>query len=411
MLDVLLSSTGLERSRLAELLGINPSMFSEWVDGRRSLPDSLVPMLASIVGLQPDKVVDRPSDKRRPAVEGDILPAIWFKMRADALTDADRECVLLIRQLGFLVDQLEQATDRPTSGWEVLFETIRREVDFQAPPREQGRSAAHIFLAHSGLSHGANGIGEVFRGNLRALGLLVVESPISDSKLEGCSFYVGGQPKQRPCIFANTHSTTWFRRNAILLHELAHAIFDAAQSGASLDFEDGEQFNSVLEQRAEAFAQETLLPERVLRHVGQLQGIKWDALTPASLAELMAATHTEKRAVLAAASDSGLIDAEQVFAYSNFDVQPTLHELTPHALSTREWAKKYPETSHWWSGKRTTTVPGRQLLLPVHYIVRVLEAVIQGYISESRAAELLMIEEWDFAERFGEHIQSHSAGE
>lgn len=79
----------------------------------------------------------------------------------------------------------------------------------------------------------------MFRGNLRNKGILVIESSAQDSILEGCSFYVGPSGAERPCVFANSYRTTWFRRNRILMHELAHAIFDVESDIATLDFEAG----------------------------------------------------------------------------------------------------------------------------------------------------------------------------
>ena len=200
---------------------------------QRPIPESYLILLADILGVEPS--ILRMSSKQAQRL-GDLTPAIWYKFRGDELTDADRESVVLIRLLGHFQNEIEDVTGRKAVGWKPLFEAIRQGIDAQAPPSEQGRRAARLFRESTGLSQCATGIGIVFRANLRRLGILIIESPIQESRVEGCSFYVGAHPMDRPCVFANTYHSTWFRRNVILMHEVAHAIFDASSSGASLDF-------------------------------------------------------------------------------------------------------------------------------------------------------------------------------
>ena len=56
-----------------------------------------------------------------------------------------------------------------------------------------------------------------------------------------------------------------------------------------------------------------------------------------------------------------------------------------------------------------TTLPSRSLRLPVSYIARVLDAVRSLAISESKAAEMLMIDEDTFAERFSSVLEGVAA--
>ena len=198
----------------------------------------------------------------------EIEPAIWFKLRSQGLGSADRELVFLVRQLGTFYEELEQVRSQGGSlGWKLAFEQVRLQINAQAPPREQGRLAAQVFRSLLGWNTGRSGIGEILRGSLRNLGILIVESPIKASKIEGCAFPVGAL--QRPCIFANNHGTTWFRRNAVILHELAHLIFDFPSEGAALDVFGTGPKNEISELRAEAFAQEAAIPKEVLAHVAQ----------------------------------------------------------------------------------------------------------------------------------------------
>src|SRR5262249_35746797 len=142
MLANILEFVGVDAAECGELLGISPRVFGEWASGQSPIPESVLPRLATIVGV-------RPSDLRMTAKQarqqGDIVPAIWFKLRGSVLSEIDREYVLLIRQLGYYLDELEEVTQRRAQAWQLLFETTRRATDPQFPPREQGRIAARAF--------------------------------------------------------------------------------------------------------------------------------------------------------------------------------------------------------------------------------------------------------------------------
>lgn len=404
MLKNILDAANLDANRCAGLLGINPSMFAEWVANQRPIPSSFVPRLSTALGVQP-AIFSIPVRSRTNYA--DVAPAIWYKLRGEKLVDADRECVFLIRQLGHFVNELEELTQNRTVGWKSLFEEIRRATDIQAPPRGQGRQAARMFRESRALAQGRTGIGEVFRGNLRNMGVLLIESPIPESKLEGCSFYVGSPSADRPCIFANTHHVTWFRRNVVLMHEIGHAIFDSESGGASLDFGQPEEASDFSEHRSQAFAQEALVPPEVLRHIAQSHGICWKTISADDLALLVARTGVEQRTVVAAAEEAGLIDSELAAGYISIDIGSRLAELTDRALSAEAYIKKLGDaTAKEWIGKRTTTIPSRKLRLPTSWVKSVLQACSDGEISKGKAAEYLMIDEDLFDERFGNVMNS-----
>jgi Zn-dependent peptidase ImmA (M78 family) len=316
---------------------------------------------------------------------------------------ADRELVLLIRQLGTFYEELEQIRSQGSLSWQVTFGQIRKDNDPQAPPREQGRLAAKQFRALRELNKGRMGIGELVRSSLRDLGILIVESPIEASKIEGCAFPAGSS--QRPCIFANSHGTTWFRRNAIIMHELAHLIFDLSE-GAALDvYNETKSLNDTSEARAEAFAQEATIPKEVLLHVAQRHGISWDAPMMASqLAQIVADVHVEVRLIVRAAMEYGLIDKEKGDDLKGLPIHDHLKKISDHALSGREYLIKVGKQAEAWTGKRNTSVPSRTLRLPVNYVKNVVEAYEERLISMGRAAELLMISEDIFAERFDQSL-------
>jgi Zn-dependent peptidase ImmA (M78 family) len=400
MLQVVLDSAGLDAKTCAGLLGISPTVFAEWSAGQRPIPESMVPLLSAVFSV-PSAVL-RAAKPARSAKAEDLTPAIWFKFRGPELVDADRECVVQIRQFGHYLNELESATRNRALQWKTLFESIRSATDLQAAPSEQGRSAARMFREGTSLGHGQKGNGEVLRGLLRSLGILVFETPLRESRMEGCSFYVGAQTASRPCVFANTHHVTWFRRNIVLMHEVGHAIFESAYTGASLDFMDKEIAAEPLEMRAQAFAQECLVPTSVLMHVAQANGIKWTNLSARSLARLVAETQVEQRTIVNAAVESGLVQPELAEELKRIDISKDLHEFSQHALSTEEYLEMFGADAEQWVGKRSTTLSLRPLRLPVGYVNSVVDAYRNCQISSGKAAEYLMIDRSDFTQRFGD---------
>lgn len=403
MLKEILSFAKLNASTCAELLGISPAIFDEWVAGKRAVPESFIPTLSTVLGVDPQTFLG--SRPRKSPATGELMPAVWFKFRGQELTDSDRECVVLIRQLAHFLNELEQVTDEQSVAWRISFENILRNIDHQSPPREQGRHAAKLFRQERGLAQGAVGIGDSIRKYLRTLGVLVVESSVPESTLEGCCFYVGQRPQDRPCIFANTYNTDWFRRNMVLAHELAHAIFDALGEGASIDLRDQDSISNpsitdVQEQRAQAFAQECLVPREVLRHAASSRGLKWDRLTASDLATLVGDLQVELKTVVAAAVEADMVGPEDASGYLRAELSD-LKRISTHALSTQEFlASIGPERAKPFTGKRTTTLTGRKILLPVGYVDRVLRACQAEQISMSRAAQMLMIDRDTLEERF-----------
>jgi Zn-dependent peptidase ImmA (M78 family) len=390
-----LKVSGLELTTCAKLLGYSPRLFQEWAAGQQPIPPSAASHIASVLGVDVSALLTPP---RRPVDEREIEPAIWFKLRSQGLGSADRELVFLVRQLGTLYEELERIRQGDSSGWKVAFGQVRIQVNAQAPAREQGRLAAHEFRSLLQWNKGRSGIGEILRASLRNLGILIVESPLKASRIEGCAFPVGDS--QRPCIFANTHGTTWFRRNAIILHELAHLIFEPSE-GAAVDIFEAELATNISELRAEAFAQDAAAPKEVLAHVAQKHGIAWSSpLSVNDLAVIVADTHVEPGLIARAAADSCLIDQDQKDSLLRLQIWPRLKEISAHALSTNEYLAKVGKQADEWSGKRTTGIPSRSLRLPVNYVKGVVEACEERLISIGRAAQLLMIGEETFVERF-----------
>ncbi len=207
-------------------------------------------------------------------------------------------------------------------------------------------------------------------------------------------------------MFANTFKSTWFRRNEVLLHEVCHAIFDLANDPVSLDFVNESESPTVSEERARSFAQECLVPRSVLLHYTNKLGIKWSELTVEQLAELVAQTHVEQRTIIHAAYGNGMISEDLRVRYSTYECSPVLRGISPHTLTAREYMKTLAaDTPKWIARNRTTSLGTRRLRLPAGYVKQVIDATNSGEISVGKAAEMLMMDRYTFAERFGDSVR------
>ncbi len=360
----------------------------------------MLPELSTVFGITESELISR---KTTPA----DAPAIWYKLRDESLTDRDREYVLLLRKLGFFLNQLLSVTQSENFLWRALFDQIRSRVDKQSSPSEQGRVAARQFAAMRALSHGGLGIGRPFRDNLRLTGLLVIETPIPKSRVEGCSFYVGSSGTEVPCLFANTYGSDWFRRNIVIAHELGHAIFDLDSQTVSVDYRDDQEYLELHERRAQAFAQELFAPAHLLRHLQNTKGFNWHDLRPRDLAVLVANADVSAVTVLTSALESGMINAEEFEKYRSYSILDELKQLTPRALSTREFLQQtISEQSIWPANKRTSNLTPRRLRLPVSYINKVLTAAKNEDISLGKAAEMMMMDRQTMLERFSGELEA-----
>lgn len=406
MLKALLDDAGLKSEACAALLGIAPHMFAQWVEKEREIPGFVIPELASVLGVDPK--VFREDELAK-------APAIWFKFRdSGTVGEQDRELVVLIRRLGFYLKQLNAVTGFSGDKWQVHFQMVSKKMEpaRHESPVIQGAIAARVLrenidlgFSHKALSEGISAPGDVIRGILRNLGILIIEMPVPSSSIDGCSFYVGesGPEQGTPCLFINTFRQNWFRRNYVLAHELAHAIFDITGESALVDSwtKGNGPEPSVMEARADSFARNCFASREVLRSLTSILGLKWAELSARNLAELVAHSQVDLRVVLAAAVENKLISEDQASHYGKMRIIRHLRALTPHALTTKEFFATPRETTVWSPEERETTIPSRTLRLPVPYIKSVIDACNDGLISEGKAAELLMIDHEVFVERFG----------
>jgi Zn-dependent peptidase ImmA (M78 family) len=401
MLKDILDAALLSSDYCADLLSVPRERFAEWAAGK-TIPKFILPELLSVLGISERDL----SSKVRSGyvTEGVLAPAVWYKLRDDRLSREDRELVGLIRKLGFYMGQLDKVRGIGLPQYPTLFAEIRKRGDPAASPAVQGQLAAEAFRALSCQSKGQRGIGDAIRPNLRTSGLLLIESPIPDSAIEGCSFKVEVRGEPRICLFANSYKSTWFRRNEVLAHELCHAIFDVENEQVSIDYLD-EDNNSLSEQRAQAFARDFLVPRSVLAHYANQLGVDWSALSAAKLARLIADTQVEQRMLINAAFGAGLVTGDQAEAYRKIDCVDDVRTASSHALSTPEFLSQTGSGSaKWLAENRTAKVGPRRLVLPVGYVEQVVKATASEDISIGKAAEMLMTDEHTFLKRFGDLI-------
>jgi Zn-dependent peptidase ImmA (M78 family) len=398
MLRDILKLTQLDPKFCASLFGVAPSQFYEWMAGTRPIPKFLLPELASVLGVLPSDVTEQ-----LPQTEKDFAPAIWYKLRTQGNSGtADMELVGLIRKLCFNFSELQNLLGTNSDRCDLVFQEVRSQITQSAPIASQAHKAAEIFRSEFGWQQGGGlGIGDFMRRALRSSGLVIVESPVPDSDIEGCTFRVRSGDRDVTCIFANSYQSTWFRRNFIIFHEVCHGIFDLEGDPVSIDYKSGTG-DDLKEKRANLFARECLTPLPVLTHLTSKFGVKWDRLSAETLARMMAECHVEQRTILGAARDYKLITPEQHDSYLALDCSPLLKEFTPHALSTREFLGTVSKEEHQWLfEKRMVKVGNRSILLPAGFLKAVMDLLQADRITVERASELTMMNRYDFEERFG----------
>lgn len=386
----------------AELVGCSSSQMSEWLSGQRDLPESVAERLSRAIGIPASTFLG----KRVPAAPmQSLLPPLWLKARNQGLGVPEHRAIAIARLLASRFEEvLSLVEEVRTVAYRTTFEEVRKAVDPQAPAEAQGETAAAAFLRFSTLDKGGVGIGEVFRGYLRALGVLILETPVESAKLEGFCLPVGTPPNVRPCLLANAFKTTWFRRNYVLLHELAHAIFDLDGTTAVFDELPGDGSASgladIAECRADAFAMHTLVSRKMLAAFeGKHGAIR--TLGKVGLARLVAQTHGELRLVLRAARRYNLLTEEAALGLAATDIAEELRKQSSHAKLLPHLTKDEVWNPDLISVRvRTTTFPLAGIRLPIPFVRLVLDALVAEQIVPRKAAELLMITTEELTERF-----------
>lgn len=405
MLAEVLDSFGLERGFWADFLGVSSRQFEEWAAGSRPIPKSFSKKLSSLLGVPLETLSGHAVGAAKASR---MVPPLWLKLREEKLGQKGFHAVASARLLASHYEEVMQLSGELSDIFRGRFQEIRGKVDPQAPAEQQGLLGAESFLGITQLGHGGRGIGEVFRGHLRAMGLLLLETPLSHTALEGFCIPVAARDERaasRPCLLANSYRTTWFRRNYVLLHELAHAIFDLDASAAVFDSEldaepDPTASAQLAEIRADSFARHTLVPRRLLVAF-ENSDQRFRDLTAESMARAIEATHAEQKLLVRMAREYDLISEADEARLNAIDCAAELKNVSMHARGLAAVPREqliHQEIRDW--GDRRTTFPVSGLRLPVQLVRSTLDALQQGRISIHKAAELLMISPDELTSRF-----------
>jgi Zn-dependent peptidase ImmA (M78 family) len=392
----ILGAFDVDRRFWVDLIGCSDRQFQDWWTGRRDVPFSAAETLSHAIGVDAE-VFLRPA--KQPFEPDRVLPPLWLKARQSGLDEPGHRAVAAARLLAARYEEVLSLVEPASANARVFINEIKAGVDPQRPARAQGELAAHTFVTLWTLGKGGWGIGEVIRGFLRARGVLVLETPINNRSLEGFCVPVGSGATTRPCIVANSYRTTWFRRNYVILHELAHAIFDLDAVNGIFDLSDATRtdFSNIAEQRADAFALHALLPKRLL--IANRQRLK--AATKESMAELVAETHAEQELIVRAAREYELVTDQDAEKLRDLRIARELRNRSYHARGLSSLRREdliYPEVRDW--GPRLTSFPLEGVRLPIPFVRAVGLAVADRKITSRKAAELLMIGE-DELGRYG----------
>ncbi len=406
MLAEILESVGVPKQFWLRLLGCSSRQLNEWLAGQRQVPVSVADRLSRAIGVPVPVLLD--SKKLQPdRVEYEVLPPLWLKARQQLQQSSEYEVIAGTRLLAAHYADILDLMETVHSDANHLLSAIQLAIDPQAPARKQGKDAAAVFLKLTTLDQGGRGIGEAFRGFLRANGLLVLETPINSDRLEGFCVPVSKTDGVTPCLVANSYQTDWFRRNYVLLHELGHAIFDLASESAVFDVDHTQDPSTVsvdkkiAEGRADAFALHALVSDKLLRAF-ENRGQSLNKVGPAEFALFVANMHADKRTIVRAAVEGKLITDDRAEQLLSMDIARDLKQISYHALGLANVSEKdiiYPEILRWKD--RLTTFPLEGLRLPIPFVRLVLQALKENKINPGKAAELLMVTVDDLAHTYG----------
>lgn len=221
-------------------------------------------------------------------------------------------------------------------------------------------------------------------GDLRKIGIHVFRRRLENSNISGLTLR---HPYAGPCILVN-YSEDVYRQRFTAAHEGAHAILDR-KDDVVVSFTRWDK-KELVEIRANTFASAYLLPRSV---IAKLPVKAWDHTELVRWANTLKVNTT---ALAIALKENELIDEEafdhlrQASIDSSIKVDPELEGLTSNSLDRK-----------------------RQLLergLSFSYVSLCFDAVAEGLITSSRAAEMLLVPEADLpdlAALFGVKLLVH----
>jgi len=251
----------------------------------------------------------------------------------------------------------------------------RRTETFSFAPKgnhfkTHGEQAACELRKHLGYADGEIP-SDLFR-DLRRIGIHVFRRKLVNSNISGVMIW---HPSAGPCILVNYHEDL-YRQRFTAAHELAHALMEDSEVNVSF----GNDGSNLAEVRANVFASNYLAPPEFLKSISVGKG-GW---TQSDL-NLWAGKLTVSTMMLRIAlKEHGLITSERFYelkasrAPRNQKIDP---EIANESGRTRERKSALLERG-----------------LSFHYVNECMEALRNGDISYARAAEMMLISEFDLPE-------------
>lgn len=264
--------------------------------------------------------------------------------------------------------------DRPIAP----FEFIPRGTFFKG----QGAEAADALRRHFGYE--PNSVPSNVYGDFRKLGFHVFRRRLTNSNISGLTIR---HPAAGTCILVN-YDEDVYRQRFTASHEAAHGLLDRDQD-VVVSFATPSTRDQLVEVRANTFAARYILPPLVVRGIPVKQ---WDGAAALRWANQF---KVSTAALAISLKEADLID------------ESTARRL--QGVRVPAESKIDPELSGMQS---RTLVRKRQLLekgLSSYYVELCFEALGKGLISAARAAEMMIIDDFELAEiaaLFGLSVQA-----
>ena len=250
-----------------------------------------------------------------------------------------------------------------------------RSESFNFSPRgtnykSQGHQAAKELRNHFGYKDDEIP-SDLFR-DLRRVGVHVFRRKLENSSISGVMIR---HPEAGKCILVN-YDEDVYRQRFTTAHELAHALMEDSEFNVSLS-KDG---SNLAEVRANAFASHYLIPPEFIS--GVLSRIRrWNEITIIDWAKRL---KVSTQVLSISLKQHGILNDE------------TFNELRGARVPRDQ--KTDPEIANESGRTRHRKMILLQRGLSMHYVNECLEALDEAIISHGRAAEMLMIREYELGE-------------
>ncbi len=297
-----------------------------------------------------------------------------YRMHGSEFSKEDRRNILEFIFLCECEHQLEQDLERRVD----TFQFTAHGSFF----KKQGWDAAAALRKHFG--YASNTVPSDIYADFRKLGFHVFRRRLANSNISGLTIR---HPSAGTCILVNYHEDV-YRQRFTAAHEAAHGILDRDQEFV-VSFASESMRDPNVEYRANAFASRYILPQSVITEIpvknwDGAAAIHWASRLKVSTAALAIALK-EARAINAETAKR----LRQTRVSANLKIDPELSRLEGRSLERK-----------------------RELLkrgLSTFYVNLCFEALSKGSISAGRAAEMLLVNDFELGEiagLFGQRVQS-----